>query len=72
MEEILHRIHSINPKLNAFITINPNARQAAKQADDDIAQGNYKGPLHGIPIGLKDMIETKEMKTTMGSKIYRG
>src|SRR5699024_9125613 len=41
----------------------------AKQADEENPQGNYKGPLHGISIGLKDMIYTKEMKTTMGSKI---
>lgn len=70
MRGIMRRIHTIDPKLNAFITVNTNALQDAKQADEEISQGNYKGPLHGIPIGLKDMIYTKEMKTTMGSKIF--
>src|SRR5699024_4045009 len=70
MRGIMRRIHTIDPKLNAFITVNTNALQDAKQADEEISQGNYKGPLHGIPIGLKDMIYTKEMKTTMGSKMF--
>ncbi|PIC94829.1 Asp-tRNA(Asn)/Glu-tRNA(Gln) amidotransferase GatCAB subunit A [Sporosarcina sp. P26b] len=73
MEKMLDRINSIDSKLNSFIEVlsSEEAMRQAKQAEEEIQAGLYKGPLHGIPIGIKDMIKTKEMKTTMGSEIYK-
>jgi aspartyl-tRNA(Asn)/glutamyl-tRNA(Gln) amidotransferase subunit A len=67
----LARIERLNPRLNAFITI--TAEQAlsdAKAADADIAQKRWRGPLHGIPIALKDLIDTAGVKTTAGSAVF--
>src|SRR5699024_6445416 len=71
IKEALDRIDSFDHFLNSFITVNTNALGLAKEADKQIADGHYKGPLHGIPIGLKDMIDTDNMKTTMGSEIFK-
>ena len=66
----LDRIAEINPLINAYITITADrALDQAKQAEAEIVRGNYKGPLHGIPIGLKDLFDTKGIRTTAGSKI---
>lgn len=67
---LLERIDSVDKKLNSFITINEEAVDSAKKMDKEISKGYYRGPLHGIPIGLKDIIETQDMKTRMGSKIF--
>jgi aspartyl-tRNA(Asn)/glutamyl-tRNA(Gln) amidotransferase subunit A len=69
-EAYIERIDALEPKLNAFITPTPDrARAAAKQAETDIQAGNYKGPLHGIPVALKDLYWTKGVRTTSGSAI---
>jgi aspartyl-tRNA(Asn)/glutamyl-tRNA(Gln) amidotransferase subunit A len=69
-EAALRRISQLNPKLNAFITIlEKSAREDAKRADSMIKEGNYRGPLHGIPISLKDLIYVKGVRSTSGSKI---
>jgi len=66
----LERIERINPILNAYVTITAdNALAEAKRAEDEIAQGRYRGPLHGIPFSIKDNIATKGVRTTAGSKI---
>ena len=53
----LARIEKLNPTLNAFITVTAEAAlKQAQSAEDEIAHGNWRGPLHGIPIGLKDLI----------------
>ena len=66
----LDRIAEINPLINAYITVTADrALDQAKQAEAEIVSGNYKGPLHGIPIGLKDLFDTKGIRTTAGSKI---
>ena len=66
----LSRIESLEPKLNSFITLLPDqAMAAALQAEKEIQGGNYRGPLHGIPLGLKDLYSTKGIKTTAGSKV---
>ncbi|MED4001280.1 amidase [Priestia aryabhattai] len=70
-ECLLNRIKDINPALNAFITINEEAVKQAKIAEKEIMNNEYKGALHGIPIGVKDLVYTRNMKTTMGSKIYQ-
>lgn len=70
-KQMLERIDSVDPKLNSFITVaSDQAVEQAKMAEKDILTGDYKGPLHGIPIGLKDIIFTKGLRTTMGSEIY--
>src|SRR5699024_6312079 len=71
MEEALSRINSYDSRINSFITVNSKALDAAREADEQITSGHYQGPLHGIPIGLKDMIDTSDMKTTMGSEIFK-
>jgi len=69
---LLNRIEKVNPKVNAFVTLlEEDAIEAAAQAEKDIQSGNVKGPLHGIPIGLKDIIYTAGVRTTMGSSIYQ-
>jgi aspartyl-tRNA(Asn)/glutamyl-tRNA(Gln) amidotransferase subunit A len=57
--------------LNAFITLTPElALEQAKAADRDIAAGIYRSPLHGVPIALKDLFDTKGIRTTAGSRIF--
>lgn len=70
VDATLKRIQELNPKLNAFITIlDEYARREAQHADSLIKQGKYLGPLHGIPISLKDLIYVKGIRSTSGSKI---
>ena len=70
VEATLERISTLNPKLNAFITIlEKSARKDAKNADSMIKQGKCRGPLHGIPVSVKDLIYVKGERSTSGSKI---
>ncbi len=67
-EQCLDRIQRLNPALNAFITVTTElAREQARRAEAEIAAGNYRGPLHGIPIGLKDLFDTAGVLTTAAS-----
>ena len=71
-EMYLGRLHKYNEKLNCVVTfLDDLARTQAKQADSEIASGKYKGPLHGIPWGAKDIITVKGYKTTWGSGAYK-
>ena len=66
----LSRIEATEPVLNSFITLLPDhAREAARRAEAQIQAGNYQGPLHGIPVGLKDLFNTAGVRTTSGSRI---
>src|SRR5512146_1454911 len=66
----LERIESLNPALNCFITVTADLAVAqAHHAEQEIAAGRYRGPLHGIPIALKDLIETANVRTTAASKV---
>ena len=66
----LKRLELFESKLNAFITVlGDQALAEARKADDEIARGLYRGPLHGVPITIKDMFETAGVLTTGGSKI---
>jgi Asp-tRNA(Asn)/Glu-tRNA(Gln) amidotransferase A subunit family amidase len=68
----LDRLHKYNPKLNCVVTfLDDVAMTQAKQADAEITAGKYKGPLHGIPWGAKDIITVKGYKTTWGSDAYK-
>lgn len=70
VDATMERIQKLNPKLNAFITVlDQPAKREAKHADLLIKQGKYLGPLHGIPISLKDLIYIKGIRSTSGSKI---
>lgn len=69
----LDRIERLNPKLNAYITVaTDQALAAAGDADAAIARGEYRGPLHGVPIGVKDQFDTAGLRTTGGSSILAG
>ncbi len=71
-EMYLARLHKYNDKLNCVVTfLDDVARAQAKQADAEIAAGKYRGPLHGIPWGAKDIIAVKGYKTTWGSNAYK-
>jgi len=64
------RIRKLNPTLNAYLALTEEeAMAAARRAEREIAKGNYRGPLHGIPFSIKDNIATKGVTTTAGSKI---
>ena len=64
------RLDRLEEKLNAFITVlREQALAEAKKADEDIAHGRNRGPLHGVPVTIKDMFETAGVRTTGGSKI---
>lgn len=72
VEEFLGRIQRFDQKLHAFVTVYADeARAAAKAADAAIASGHRIGPLHGIPIALKDLIDMEGRVTTGGSAVWR-
>jgi aspartyl-tRNA(Asn)/glutamyl-tRNA(Gln) amidotransferase subunit A len=65
------RITRLKSKLNAFITVTAEQAMAqARQADTELASGRDRGPLHGIPVAVKDLFATRGVRTTCGSKVY--
>ncbi|HCK76807.1 MAG TPA: Asp-tRNA(Asn)/Glu-tRNA(Gln) amidotransferase GatCAB subunit A [Gammaproteobacteria bacterium] len=71
-DSYLERIDRLNPVLHSYITVNgESARERAKAMEREIAGGNYRGPLHGIPVALKDLVDTKGLTTTYGSKLFQ-
>src|ERR1019366_10821368 len=65
--ECLARIERLNPALNAFITVTAElALEQARQAETEVMAGHWRGPLHGIPIGFKDLLDTAGGRNTAG------
>ena len=70
-EAYLERIDALNGDLRAYLTITPElARPAARAAADEIARGQYRGSLHGIPVAVKDQMYTAGVRTTGGSPVF--
>jgi aspartyl-tRNA(Asn)/glutamyl-tRNA(Gln) amidotransferase subunit A len=70
-EAALARLEQLEPRLNAFITVTgESARHAARAAEAAIRAGHYQGPLHGIPVAIKDLYATRGVATTFGSPLY--
>ena len=71
-DAVLARMEKLNPVLGAFCTPSPDvARAQAKAIEADIMAGKSVGPLAGVPVGIKDLVYTKGIKTTSGSIIYK-
>ncbi|MBW2178350.1 MAG: amidase [Deltaproteobacteria bacterium] len=73
MQAFLARIEAVNPKVNAICALRPASEllKAAQHADEAMAGGKSVGPLHGLPLAVKDLALTKGIKTTFGSRIYK-
>lgn len=72
VEASLARLESLGPRFNAVVTLmGESARAEARAADAEIRAGRYRGPLHGIPYGAKDLLATKGVPTTWGAEPYR-
>jgi aspartyl-tRNA(Asn)/glutamyl-tRNA(Gln) amidotransferase subunit A len=68
----LARLDRVNPALNAFITITAeSALSQAREAEDEVQHGKWRGPLHGIPIALKDLFDTAGVRTTAASGVFK-
>jgi len=70
-KQCLDKIAKLNPALNAFLTVTADSALArAEELDRELARGIDRGPLHGIPIAHKDLMYTKGVRTTSGSKLF--
>ncbi len=70
VDAYIARIGEVDKRLNAYITVRADeAREEARQAGEEIARGEYRGPLHGVPVGVKDQIYVKGVRNSDGSKI---
>ena len=71
-EAYLDRIDGLDFKFNAYLTVcRREALQAAREAEREISAGGYRGPMHGVPVGVKDQIWTRGIRTTGGSRLFR-
>jgi aspartyl-tRNA(Asn)/glutamyl-tRNA(Gln) amidotransferase subunit A len=72
VDTCLKRMEELNPKLNAFITVLADqAREQARAAETEIKAGKWRGPLHGIPVGIKDFYDTAGIKTTAAFEQFK-
>jgi aspartyl-tRNA(Asn)/glutamyl-tRNA(Gln) amidotransferase subunit A len=72
MKAHLDRIESVNPKVNAIVTIVEDALESARKAEAALQRGDELGPLHGVPFTVKDSIDTAKVLTQRGSPIFKG
>jgi aspartyl-tRNA(Asn)/glutamyl-tRNA(Gln) amidotransferase subunit A len=72
MQAHLDRIEAVDPRVNAIVTLAPNAIAAARAAEAAVLAGEPLGPLHGVPFTAKDSIDTADVPTQRGSPIFRG
>ncbi len=71
-QECLSQVERLNSKLNAFITVTTDSALAeARRAEDETQRGRWSGPLHGIPIALKDLVDTAGVRTTAASGLFK-
>ncbi|WP_153812042.1 amidase [Streptomyces sp. SUK 48] len=69
-DSVLERVAQVEPHLQAYVTVTAeHARRAARETEDDIAAGRHRGPLHGIPMGLKDLIDVAGVATSASSRV---
>ncbi|MGA5358634.1 amidase [Streptomyces purpurascens] len=69
-DSVLERVEEVEPRLGAYVTVTAeHTRRAAREAGKDIAAGRYRGPLHGIPMGLKDLIDAAGLATSASSGV---
>jgi aspartyl-tRNA(Asn)/glutamyl-tRNA(Gln) amidotransferase subunit A len=72
VEAYLERTDRLNDRLHAYLTVcRDEARQAAREAEQALARGEYRGPMHGIPVAVKDQLYTQGIRTTGGSTIFK-
>ena len=71
METHLRRVGQFNPSLRAVVTLNPHAQERARAAEKAIVEGRKVGPLHGVPVTIKDTIDTAGIRTACGSRILK-
>lgn len=71
LDVVLRRVARLNPHLNAFITVLDRSREQALALQEELARGQARGPLHGIPVSIKDLIFTRGVRTTGGSRVFR-
>ena len=68
--QVLDRIERLDPSLHSYVTVTGDiAIEQARKAEEEIGRGAIRGPMHGVPVGIKDLCETKGVKTTWGSTI---
>ncbi|ETK36419.1 amidase [Microbispora sp. ATCC PTA-5024] len=71
VEAHLRRIGEVNGRVNAIVTLTAErALEEARRADDDLARGRWRGPLHGLPVAHKDLADTAGVRTTYGSRLF--
>src|SRR6185503_501946 len=70
VEAHLQRIEQLNPALNAIVTIAPDVVAQARAKDEQLARGQISGPLHALPVTIKDTIDTEGIRTTYGSRVF--
>ncbi|MEU0244396.1 amidase [Streptomyces sp. NPDC006235] len=72
-DSVLERVEQVEPRLRAYVTVDAEgARRAARRAESDIAAGRHRGPLHGVPMGLKDLIDVAGATTSASSRVRSG
>src|SRR5437016_14536319 len=71
-QTIIERIETLNPAVNAYITVTPDlAMKAAQDAESEIQRKKWRGPLHGVPIAVKDLFDTAGVRTTAASALFK-